>query len=411
MKTNKLFKRDFTLVVIGQIISLFGNAILRFALPLYLLKETGSAALFGLVTACSFLPMIILSLLGGVMADRVNKRNIMVILDYCTAALILVFSLVLGKVPLVPLFITVLMLLYGIQGAYQPSVQASIPAIADQENLVSANAVVNQVNSLSSLLGPVIGGMLFGAFGIYMILGVSTVCFLFSATMEIFIHIPHTKRKVQGNMLQMVAGDLKESVDFVKTKQPVFFRVAAIIALFNMTFSAVIVVGLPVLLVEYLHVSDNQFGISQGVMGLGGIVGGILAGVLGKKLDFKKVNLTLFLCVICVVPMGLVLIFHLPVIVCYLVITVMSLFCMAASTVFVVQMMAFIQEKTPQELVGKVIAAILSISTCAHPIGQAAYGLIFQKFADYPGIVMIFAAVIGGIIAIASGRIFRNSFD
>lgn len=411
MKTNKLFKRDFTLVVIGQIISLFGNAILRFALPLYLLKETGSAALFGLVTACSFLPMIILSLLGGVMADRVNKRNIMVILDYSTAALILVFSLVLGKVPLVPLFITVLMLLYGIQGAYQPSVQASIPAIADQENLVSANAVVNQVNSLSSLLGPVIGGMLFGAFGIYMILGVSTVCFLFSATMEIFIHIPHTKRKVQGNMLQMVAGDLKESVDFVKTKQPVFFRVAAIIALFNMTFSAVIVVGLPVLLVEYLHVSDNQFGISQGVMGLGGIVGGILAGVLGKKLDFKKVNLTLFLCVICVVPMGLVLIFHLPVIVCYLVITVMSLFCMAASTVFVVQMMAFIQEKTPQELVGKVIAAILSISTCAHPIGQAAYGLIFQEFADYPGIVMIFAAVIGGIIAIASGRIFRNSFD
>lgn len=44
---STLFKRDFTLVVIGQIISLFGNAILRFALPLYLLRETGSSALFG----------------------------------------------------------------------------------------------------------------------------------------------------------------------------------------------------------------------------------------------------------------------------------------------------------------------------------------------------------------------------
>ena len=61
----KLFRRDFTLVAIGQIVSLFGNAILRFALPLYLLRQTGSAALFGLVSACSFLPMIALSFLGG----------------------------------------------------------------------------------------------------------------------------------------------------------------------------------------------------------------------------------------------------------------------------------------------------------------------------------------------------------
>lgn len=83
---TKLFRRDFTLVVIGQIISLFGNAILRFALPLYLLRETGSSTLFGVVTACSFAPMVILSMVGGVLADRVNKRDIMVGLDFSTAA-------------------------------------------------------------------------------------------------------------------------------------------------------------------------------------------------------------------------------------------------------------------------------------------------------------------------------------
>lgn len=78
MKKTKLFQRDFTMVVIGQIISLFGNGILRFALPLYLLRETESSALFGMVTACSFIPMVIFSFFGGVIADRVNKRNIMV---------------------------------------------------------------------------------------------------------------------------------------------------------------------------------------------------------------------------------------------------------------------------------------------------------------------------------------------
>ena len=163
---STLFKRDFTLVVIGQIISLFGNAILRFALPLYLLRETGSSALFGIVTACSFAPMVVLSMIGGVLADRVNKRNIMVGLDFCTAVLILVFYLSLGKLPTVPLFIAVLMLLYGISGTYQPSVQASIPLLVSSEKLMAGNAVINQVNTLSGLLGPVIGGIMFGMWGI-----------------------------------------------------------------------------------------------------------------------------------------------------------------------------------------------------------------------------------------------------
>ena len=61
MNLKNIFKKDFTLVVIGQIISLFGNAILRYALPLYLLNKTNSPSLFGIVSALSFITMIILS--------------------------------------------------------------------------------------------------------------------------------------------------------------------------------------------------------------------------------------------------------------------------------------------------------------------------------------------------------------
>ncbi len=71
---QRLFSRDFILVVIGQIISLFGNATIRFALPLYLLNQTGSSALYGTVMACAFIPTILLSPIGGIVADRVNKR-------------------------------------------------------------------------------------------------------------------------------------------------------------------------------------------------------------------------------------------------------------------------------------------------------------------------------------------------
>ena len=55
---KKLFSKDFTLVVVGQIISLFGNAAVRFALPLYLLNQTGSSALYGTVMACAFIVCI-----------------------------------------------------------------------------------------------------------------------------------------------------------------------------------------------------------------------------------------------------------------------------------------------------------------------------------------------------------------
>ncbi|MDE5716124.1 MAG: MFS transporter, partial [Lachnospiraceae bacterium] len=100
---QKLFSKDFTFVVIGQIISLFGNAALRFALPLYLLNQTGSSALYGTVMACAFIPSILLSPVGGIVADRVNKRNVMVILDFFTAALILTFCLLMDGVNLVVL--------------------------------------------------------------------------------------------------------------------------------------------------------------------------------------------------------------------------------------------------------------------------------------------------------------------
>ena len=132
------FSKDFMLVAIGQIISLFGNQILRFVLPLYLLNQTGSAALFGTIMAISFIPMILFFPIGGIIADRVNKRNIMVILDFCTAILILLFCLLTESIDIVSLVAITMIILCGIQGAYQPAVKASIPVLVktDRKSVV-----------------------------------------------------------------------------------------------------------------------------------------------------------------------------------------------------------------------------------------------------------------------------------
>ncbi|MDE6750741.1 MAG: MFS transporter [Lachnospiraceae bacterium] len=405
---KKLFKRDFTMVVIGQIISLFGNAILRFALPLYLLRKTESSALFGAVTACSFIPMVIFSFLGGVIADRKNKRDIMVVLDFSTAAVIMAFGFALGKLPLVPLMIAVLMILYGISGIYQPTVQASIPLLAEEETLMLGNAVINSIGTLAGLAGPIIGGILFGAFGIGPILLISAVCFVFSAIMEIFIHIPYTKNPDEKSVFNVVAADLTESIDFVKNKRPILLSVLGIIALFNLVLSAAMIVGIPIIIVQVLEMSDVALGIVQGAMGLGGLAGGILAGAAAEKLKIKNGYLNLAVCSLAAFLMGISIFGAIPQNVGYIIITGASFGAMCVSTMFSVSTLTAVQRNTPTHLLGKIMAVIIAVSSCSQPIGQAAYGILFDIFADKPYVVMFAATAAAMYISMRSKKFFAE---
>ena len=408
-KQTPLFRRDFTLVVIGQIISLFGNAILRFALPLYLLRQTGSPALFGAVGAAAFIPAVLCAPIGGVLADRVNKRNIMVALDFSTAGLILAFALFLGRAPLAPLTAACLMLLYGIAGAYQPAVQASIPLLAAADQLTRANAVINMVGTLSGLLGPVVGGVLFGAFGLRPILWVGVACFFLSAVMELFIRIPHRPRAAAGNVLSTVRQDLKESWRFVRRERPVFLSVMLVLALFNLVLSAALVVGIPVTVVQVLNMSDSRLGITQGAMGLGGLFGGLLTACLGARLSLRRGNLVLLAASLTAAVMGLALLPGVPPALGWWAVTAMSFAIMVLSTMLVVVLSAAVQGQTPPELLGKVMAFIMAVSNCASPLGQAIYGALFEGCPAWA--VLLGAAAAASVTAVCSKGVFQALDD
>lgn len=402
---QRLFTRDFVLVVIGQIISLFGNSILRFALPLYLLRQTGSAALFGLVSACSFLPMIVLSLLGGVVADRVNKRNIMVVLDFCTAGLILLFSLLYGFTPLVPLMLVTLMLLFGIQGAYQPAVQASMPALLAPERLLSGNAIINQISALSSLVGPVVGGWLMATVGIGPILRISILCFFLSAVMELFIHIPHTPRQTTGSAVAVVVADLRESFSFCRQK-PILLKTMGLAVAINLFLSSLLVVGLPIIVTSTLGLGDEYMGYCQGAMGVGALLGGALTALLGNRLRMKHIPLQLLLCALMLLPMGGVLLLPLTPLATYWVVLASCTLGMAAATMANIQLLANVQAETPPQLVGKVISCLMAVAMSAQPVGQAIYGLLFQQLSA--GLVVLGAAVCALVTCIYAYIIYKE---
>lgn len=400
--------KNFVLVIIGQIISLFGNSIIRFALPLYILDSSGSSALFAMVSAFSFLPMIIMSPVGGIIADRVNKQRIMVALDFITAALVLGFILLSGKVDTVALVVAVMMIMYGIQGAYTPAVQASILLLITEDKIMPANAAVNLVSSFSGLIGPIIGGMLYGIYGLSPIVNIGCACFAISAVMELFIRIPHKKIKSEGSVLSIVKSDIVQSVSFVVREKPKMLKVIIIISLFNMVFSSFMVIGLPVIITQTLGISSNYYGITQGAMAAGGLAGGILAGIMAKKIDMSKAYILLVICAASLVPAGVSLLLNAPAFVSYLILTAMGFFAMVFATIFTIQMLSYVQIETPSELIGKVVSTLMAISMCSQPIGQAIYGVVFENAANRQWAIAIAACIISFCIALYSKTTFLD---
>lgn len=440
---QKLWTKDFTLVVIGQIISLFGNAAVRFALPLYLLNRTGSSALYGTVTACAFIPAILLSPVGGIVADRVNKRNIMVILDFFTAGVITVFSLLMGAADLVLLTTVVLMLLYGISGAYQPSVQASIPVLVTPEHSMAANSVVNTISSFASLMGPVLGGILYSTYGLKPLLWVCTVCFVLSAVMEMFIsaiNVPGAVRarasgdcregaiprslpqgialrfrarpRSCGTIWQTIKGDFGESIYFIRKEKPVIGKALLVVCGINLFLSSMLTVGLPYMVTEVLYLegdlANKLYGFAEGALAAGGLVGGISAGVFAKRLSIQRAGNLIIASAACVFPAGLALFVFSSGMLNYIILTVCCFFIMVFSTVFAVQMLSFFQTETPPNLVGKVIAVILTVSMCAQPLGNVVYGILFEVCRGYEFAVILFAGAVSLLMAVRTKGIFEQ---
>ncbi len=410
MMRQKLFTRDFTLVVVGQIISLFGNAALRFALPLYLLNQTGSSALYGAVTACAFIPAILLSPVGGIAADRVNKRNIMVALDFFTAFVIAVYYFFLGTADLVLLTAAVLMLLYGIAGAYQPAVQASIPALAAPEKFVAANSVINMIGSFSGLTGPILGGILYSAYGLVPVLRMCILCFVLSAVMEIFIRIPFVKPPSDGSIWQTAKTDIAQSFRFISKDAPVIGKTVLIVCCINLFLSAMILVGMPYIITEVLSLNNanSLCGFAEGALAAGGLLGGICAGVLGEKVNVRNAGKLIVLCALLVFPIGAALLLPFSDLFCYCVLTACCFGLMVCSTIFSICMMSFVQTETPPPLIGKVIAVILMISNCAQPLGNALYGVLFEACAGLEFAAVFFSGIVSLLIAFCAVKIFSH---
>lgn len=406
--STKLFNKNFTMMVTGQIISLFGNSILRFALSLYVLDLTGSATVFGSILAFSILPVIFLSPIGGMLADRVNRRNIMYMLDFVTAGLIFAASFLLSGDKTIAVIGILLVLLSVIQAFYQPSVQSSVPLLQSNGNLIQANSVVNQINALAGLLGPIIGGALYGIFGLGPILIISGISFFASAILELFLVIPFVPNTESSGIIATIKQDVKVSLNFMVVKQPDMLKLLLVVSSINLFAVPIVTVGMPFLVRISLELSAEKFGFAQGFMGAAGILGGILSGVIANKLKIKSLYKVLAVAGVSFMPVGIALMLQFSSSIIYAVIVIsFGLFQMLAC-IFSIFALSVVQMRTPNELLGKIMSYIGTISMCAQPVGQAVYGVLFDQFSGQLYLIIIGTALLLFVLGLSTKQIFSR---
>ncbi|MCL2054237.1 MAG: MFS transporter [Oscillospiraceae bacterium] len=397
---NKLFRRDFSLVVAGQIISILGSAVLRFALNLYILDMTGRADIFGILIAISAIPAILFTPLGGAIADRFNRRNLMVIFDFSASAVVIVLLILLilqggGYLPVVVIGVF-LVVLSMISSMYQPAVQASVPVLVCEEKLASGNGIVTGVGALSGLLGPVLGGVLYGIVGLNALVTASCAAFFLSAVMEMFIRMPFAKPGRDKSMALTIIDDMKLGLRYVVREKPTILKLIILAAALNLFMSPLFIVGVPYILRITLNSSEGMYGIGMGILELSSIIGAILTGAVTKKLRLSDIYRLLLVASVLILPIALSVT---PVILgfgywqSFAMMIFFSALVTALATMLSVFVITVVQKVTPNEILGKVMGIIMAVAGCAAPLGMALYGFAFEQFSNAIYIPVLAACV------------------
>ncbi|MEG2338618.1 MAG: MFS transporter, partial [Clostridium sp.] len=341
------------------------------------------------------------------LADRFNKKNIMVTLDFITAGVLIFLIFTINSLPIVPLCLVVMMILFGISGIYQPTVQSTIPSIVEGDNILKATAIVNQVSSLSNLIGPIIGGVLYGGFGLMPVLITSTICFTLSAIMQMFIKLSHTKKDNTIGVFKIIKADFNESRNYMVNEKPMILKIILLIGLFNLVLSSVMIVGNPIIVVNTLKLKDSLLGLSEGILAIGGLCGGILTAFIGHKIKLSQSYLGLILCALLVGIMGIPMLLGFSNTTSFIIILICGFLIMLIASIFSIKMMSTVQMETPKELVGKVIACMMALAMCAMPLGQAIYGYLFESFKSNVYIVLFIASSLSIVISLVTSLVFK----
>ena len=405
MKRNK----NFNLLIGSQLFSVLGTTIVQFVISLYVLDITKSALTFSVIASLSIVGRLICLPFCGVLADRLPKRNLMLLMD----CLYLVLSIGLFLVTRLENPVTaigILTVIIGMVSAFEtPVVQSAIPIICKEEEIPRANGIISSIGTLGTVLGPILAGIIYRFDAVYQIFMITAALFLIAIFCEVLLNIPiQAQAAMDGTLFQVVVGDLKEVANYLKA-QKVIVKVAAVAFLLNFFLASFIQVIIPYVSRIQLGATDAQFGLMNTILAIGSLLGTVVYGVIANRLNETSITKNLILVAILfsllVIPFGLIQDSTLA----FWLMTVIVASAMGVVTVVSVQLIVYIQLVSDKALLGRIMSLVMIVTTLAIPLGQVMYGSFAAAASTKMLLVLIIAtSIVTILIAIFSIRIFKQ---
>ena len=179
-----LWTRDFTIITLGSVISMFGNAMAGFAVSLFVLDYTNTPVYYALYVFLYTLPQLAAPLIAGPLMDRFSRRKTIYALDFLSAAIYLLMGIAVSAGLFRFWILAVLTLVIGtVNSTYQVAYESFYPMLITEGNFSRAYSIASTLETFSAVMVP-ISLFLYQRFGLAPLLFINALCFLLAATCE-----------------------------------------------------------------------------------------------------------------------------------------------------------------------------------------------------------------------------------
>jgi predicted MFS family arabinose efflux permease len=271
----------FTIIAIGQAISLLGSGMTQFAIVIWAWQETGQATVLALTGFFAFGPVVLVSPFAGALVDRWNRKLVMMLSDLAAGLATIILLILFTSDSLQVWHLYVLGAFVGVFQAFQwPAFSAAISVMLPKEQYTRANGILELARAGSGILAPVLAGALIGFLGISWVFLIDIFTFLFAIGALLIIHVPQPKATQEG--LESRGSIWKEAGYGFKYiwKRPSLFWLQMVFFFINLTATF----GFTVLAAMVLARTNNNatiLGSVQSAGAAGGVAGGILLSAWG----------------------------------------------------------------------------------------------------------------------------------
>lgn len=374
-------KKNLALFLVGKVTSVLGSSIYAFAIGLYILAETGSSLNFALTLVLSMLPRILLAPVAGTLSDRLDRKKIIIFSNFASAFWL---GLILASFLFFTQEIWILYVattgLSTISTFYSIAVTSSIYNMVGPDHLQRAMSLNQAAISLSTILGPVLGGVFFGLIQIHLFMALNILTYLISAFASILIEYNLFSKKT-NKKTSRISEDLRDGVSYIKG-QPFLLHLVILSVWLNFWF-AVFPVAMPYLVLTVRKMSSIQLGVIEGAFSVGMMVMAIILSAR-KEIRRKELSITggMVLLSAALMMIGLPALpgfLNLPnaAVFGFLISIVLIL---SASIMFInTPVSVLLQKNTPDEYRGRVMALLETGSSAMTPAGFILFGFLLEK--------------------------------